>query len=179
MSPAKGSRLENSWIKRPTNSSSRVTNFPRKRVIDELSHQNVMNQVGLSTNWRKHPKIIYSRKWIRNEISKMIRGFPIDNKRLAPILEYFLYLSATSKEDYMNNVTLNQRVQLLLDAGIADYNGMPKEGPSTFLLFMSSCLVCVTVVHQSRHLLIRMFSVTTLFQAVEAIFLSNMQIIWT
>ncbi|XP_073221147.1 histone acetyltransferase HAC12-like isoform X2 [Cicer arietinum] len=131
MSPAKGSRLENSWIKRPTNSSSRVSNFPRKRVIDELSHQNVMNQVGFSTNWRNHPRIIYNRKWIRNEISKMIRTFPIDNKRLAPILEYFLFLSATSKEDYMNNVTLNQRVQFLLDAGIADYNGMPKEGPST------------------------------------------------
>nr|XP_012575344.2 histone acetyltransferase HAC12-like [Cicer arietinum] len=126
MPPAKGSRLENSWIERPTNSSSRVSKFLRKRVIDELSHQNVMNQVGFSTNWRDHPKIIYSRKWIRNEMS-----FPIDNKRLAPIMEYFLFLSAPSKEDYMNNVTLNQRVQLLLDAGIVDYNGVPKEGPST------------------------------------------------
>lgn len=59
----KDSHLENTWTRMPT-----MSNGPRKRAFDELSNQYVRNQVGLSTNWRDLPEMLYYRHWMRNEM---------------------------------------------------------------------------------------------------------------
>ncbi|CAJ2665963.1 unnamed protein product [Trifolium pratense] len=127
--PPKGSHLENTWIQMPTSSSSYVSNVPRKRAFDELS-----NQVVLSANWRDHPDIAYNRRWMRNKISKLI-SFGIENEEVAAKVEWFLFLSSDSKEAYMNQETLNQRVHIQLEyrkiygvqkAGLSQHSIVPE-----------------------------------------------------
>ncbi|KAK2366199.1 histone acetyltransferase HAC12 [Trifolium repens] len=118
--PLKDSHLENTWKQMPTSSSSYVSNVPRKRAFDELS-----NQVGLSANWRDHPEITYNRRWMRKKISRLI-GFGTENEKVATKLEWFLFLCADSKEAYMNQETLNQRVHFQLQkAGLSQHSIVP------------------------------------------------------
>ncbi|KAK2420251.1 histone acetyltransferase [Trifolium repens] len=118
--PLKDSHLENTRIQMPTSSSSYVSNVPRKRAFDELS-----NQVGLSANWRDHPEITYNRRWMRKKISRLI-GFGTENEKVATKLEWYLFLCADSKEAYMNQETLNQRVHFQLQkAGLSQHFIVP------------------------------------------------------
>ncbi|RHN50387.1 putative histone acetyltransferase chromatin regulator PHD family [Medicago truncatula] len=101
----------------PTDFQPHVSYIQRKRAFDELSNQYLIKQRGFSTNWRDRLPVIYSRNWMRNEISKLIQFAvnPINNEKIATVLEWKLFVSADSKEAYMNVETLNQRVAAELD----------------------------------------------------------------
>ncbi|KAJ1412794.1 putative histone acetyltransferase HAC12-like [Sesbania bispinosa] len=100
-------------------SSSFVPNLPQQRGFD-LSQQYVRNQAGFCTDWRKPPEMRYKRYFIRNKISAILSSSihceqAKQSSDIATILEHRLFIHAASKEDYMNQETLVQRVQTQLN----------------------------------------------------------------
>ncbi|XP_057741178.1 histone acetyltransferase HAC12-like [Arachis stenosperma] len=82
-----------------------------------LSQQYVRNQVGFSTDWKEHPRIHHCRNFITSRIKTMfcLEGFHDESAlQMVDIIEYWLFQYATSEEEYMNQETLGQRMQTVI-----------------------------------------------------------------
>ncbi|RDY11916.1 hypothetical protein CR513_03352, partial [Mucuna pruriens] len=94
--------------------SSFDPNLPLQRGFDLCHQYNRTNQVGF-LDWHKDPGISHYRNLIRNIIFAIF-GSQIcyDQEQasvLANIVEYWLFIAATSHEEYMNQDTVMQRVE--------------------------------------------------------------------
>ncbi|KAK7266743.1 hypothetical protein RIF29_19396 [Crotalaria pallida] len=94
--------------------SSCVRVFPEeRRLVSSLQY--ATNQLHLSPDWRKHPRIAFLRDYIRRTIfatfSSLVPHEQVQNvSYMATIVEYGLFMEASSEEEYMKEKTLNLRV---------------------------------------------------------------------
>ncbi|KAJ4961652.1 hypothetical protein NE237_021562 [Protea cynaroides] len=91
----------------------------------------VQSQVDLQSDWRKDPRIVHVREFIRFRMAEIFLRHPNANMWLAKIrpavnqLENHLFRKATSREEYMNQKTLIHRLQIIIRTQKDDIHSQP------------------------------------------------------